>query len=105
MNYYHPTTLEHIKNPLPAVADWAGATALPVPAYDTQMQQCMFVDGAWKVEAVSLERPIEELKIEALGYLASTDWYYARLAETGQEVPEDVLTKRLAARAYLNEVQ
>jgi hypothetical protein len=62
MNYYHPTTLEHIKNPLPAVADWAGATALPVPAYDTQMQQCMFVDGAWKVEAVAAKTNDEIIK-------------------------------------------
>jgi hypothetical protein len=53
MNYYHPTTLEHIRNSLPAVAEWAGATALPVPDYDPQTQQCMFVDGVWKVEAVA----------------------------------------------------
>jgi hypothetical protein len=53
MNYYHPTTLEHIRNPLPAVAEWAGATALPVPDYDPHTQQCMFVDGAWKVAAVA----------------------------------------------------
>lgn len=52
MNYYHPTTLEHIKNPLPAVAEWAEETALPVPAYDPQTQQCRFIDGAWSVEGV-----------------------------------------------------
>jgi hypothetical protein len=49
MNYYHPTTLEHIRNPLPAVADWATAIELPVPAYDAGSQQCMFVGGAWVV--------------------------------------------------------
>lgn len=52
MNYYHPTTLEHIKNPLPAVAEWAEETALPVPAYDPQTQQCRFIDGAWSVDGV-----------------------------------------------------
>jgi len=52
-NYYHPQTLEHIRNPLPAVADWAESTALPVPDYDPQTQQCMFVEGAWVVEAVA----------------------------------------------------
>ena len=51
-NYYHPDTLEHIRNPLPAVADWAHATALAVPAYDPQTQQCRFVSGAWLVEEV-----------------------------------------------------
>lgn len=41
---------------------------------------------------------------EYLSYLTSTDWYYARLAETGQPVPLDVVTKRLAARGYINEL-
>ena len=52
MNYYHPQTLEHIRNPLPAVADWANATTLPVPEYDPQTHQCRFASGAWLVEAV-----------------------------------------------------
>jgi hypothetical protein len=40
-------------------------------------------------------------KAEAQTYLNSTDWYYARLAETGQAVPEDVVTKRIEARELL----
>ena len=32
-------------------------------------------------------------------YLVSTDWYITRQAETGAEVPADVLTKRTEARA------
>ena len=52
MNYYHPQTLEHIRNPLPAVADWATATALPVPEYDPQTHSCRFVAGSWVVEIV-----------------------------------------------------
>lgn len=51
-NYYHPQTLEHIRNPLPAVADWAEATELPVPEYDPQTHSCLFASGAWLVEAV-----------------------------------------------------
>jgi hypothetical protein len=50
MNYYHPQTLEYIRNPLPAVADWANATALPVPEYDPQTHSCRFVEGGWLVE-------------------------------------------------------
>lgn len=64
MNYYHPTTLEHIRNPLPAVADWANVTALPVPEYDPQTHSCRFVSGAWLVEAVpgkSSDEIIKEL--------------------------------------------
>lgn len=44
---------------------------------------------------------IEQRKInqQALAYLASTDWYVTRFAETGVKVPEDVLTNRATARA------
>lgn len=52
MNFYHPDTLEHIRNPLPAVADWAEVTALEVPDYDPQTHSCRFVAGAWLVEVV-----------------------------------------------------
>jgi len=31
-------------------------------------------------------------------YLASTDWYVVRLAETGAAIPEDVIAARQAAR-------
>lgn len=31
-------------------------------------------------------------------YLASTDWYVSRFAETGTPIPEDIKTKRQAAR-------
>lgn len=51
-NYYHPQTLEHIRSPLPAVADWANVTALPVPEYDPQTHSCRFVEGGWVAAAV-----------------------------------------------------
>ena len=37
-------------------------------------------------------------KAEALAYLASTDWYVTRKAETGVEIPEEVSIKRAEAR-------
>ncbi len=57
MNYYHPTTLEHIRNPLPAVAEWAMGTDLAVPDYDPQTQRCAFIDGAWVVETCTAPLP------------------------------------------------
>jgi hypothetical protein len=39
-----------------------------------------------------------DVKQEALDYLASTDWYVVRYAETGVEVPEEVMKKRQEAR-------
>ena len=41
-------------------------------------------------------------KHEAIEYLKSTDWYAARLAETGTAIPEDILEKRQAARQLLS---
>ena len=39
--------------------------------------------------------------VEAKDYLASTDWYYARSIETGEEIPEDVVIKRTEAREFI----
>jgi hypothetical protein len=41
---------------------------------------------------------------EARQYLNSTDWYFARLAETGEAVPDEIKQNRADARAVLNEV-
>lgn len=38
---------------------------------------------------------------EKKAYLASTDWYYARLAETKEAVPQDVVDARIAARDFI----
>lgn len=70
MNYYHPQTLEHIRNPLPAVADWANATALPVPEYDLQTEQCMLVDGSWVVSLPELS-DTTDLRIAEIRQLLS----------------------------------
>lgn len=42
---------------------------------------------------------------EKLAYLASTDWYVVRFAETGAAVPEDVGVARAAARARIDELR
>jgi len=38
-------------------------------------------------------------------YLASTDWYTTRLAETGKAIPEEILTARQAARDRISELK
>ena len=40
-----------------------------------------------------------------LSYLASTDWYAIRLAETGEEPPLDVSNKRQYARNRISEIR
>jgi hypothetical protein len=42
---------------------------------------------------------------EMTAYLASTDWYAVRLAETGQTVPETVLAKRAEVRQRISEMR
>lgn len=34
-------------------------------------------------------------------FLNKTDWYYARKMETGEEVPEEVVIKRVEAREFV----
>ena len=43
----------------------------------------------------------EQAKMDALMYLAETDWYAIRQAETGKAIPQDVLDKRAAARLVI----
>ena len=40
---------------------------------------------------------------ESMAYLASTDWYAIRSAETGVAVPDEITTARAAARAAIIE--
>lgn len=65
--YYHPSTLEHIPNPLPRVKEWAGEASTEAPAYDRNTETCHYVDGSWVVESAidvagATEDKIAELK-------------------------------------------
>lgn len=58
------------------------------------------------VEALKVEAAQQELQAklaEAQAYLTSTDWYFARQADTGEEVPEEVKAKRAEARTFIQE--
>ena len=37
-------------------------------------------------------------------YLAETDWYVTRKAETGKAIPDEILTKRQEAREKVKEI-
>ena len=41
---------------------------------------------------------------KARQYLADTDWYVTRKAETGKAIPDDILTKRQEARAKVKSI-
>lgn len=42
---------------------------------------------------------------EHIQYLRDTDWYIIRKADTGNEVPEEVITKRAECRIKVSEAQ
>lgn len=51
------------------------------------------------VQNAPVPEPSLEDKVAARKkYLAETDWYAVRLAETGKPIPEDILSARQAAR-------
>ena len=41
---------------------------------------------------------------QARKYLADTDWYVTRKAETGKAIPDDIVTKRQEAREKVKEI-
>jgi len=60
-------------------------------------------DSEITAEITRLEsfEPQRLLNIDSLAYLASTDWYVTRQAETGADIPQDILTARAEARASI----
>jgi hypothetical protein len=46
-----------------------------------------------------------QIKAQAGGLLQFTDWYVVRKAETGTEIPADVVAYRIAVRAKSNEME
>ena len=47
---------------------------------------------------------IEIQNNDARRYLAETDWYATRKAETGKAIPDDILTKRQEAREKVKSI-
>lgn len=48
---------------------------------------------------IDVDKKVEQFnRLEALAYLASTDWYVTRKLEKGVEIPEEVTKKRDEAR-------
>ena len=56
---------------------------------------------AWEAnapEAVAEPTAQEVTNAESMAYLASTDWYASRKADTGEAIPSDIAALRAAAR-------
>lgn len=68
---------------------------------DECAEVALFILDAMPSASAPAANTIEQQQSEARAYLNSTDWYFARLTETGQPVPADVLNRRTAARSLL----
>jgi len=83
----------------------------PKEPYTKEMVEAYLADhpDALIPEPVPPEPTQEELdkreEQELRGYLAKTDWYAIRFAETGKEVPLEVVTNRANARARISELR
>lgn len=63
-------------------------------------------DNTPEPEFTEEELAQQELQVKlqtAQAYLNSTDWYYARKAETGEDVPVEVVEKRIVSRQLIRD--
>ena len=59
--------------------------------------------GQMSISEEDIQSSVTKSKVEAsLKYLVETDWYVSRKAETGVEIPQEILTKRQEAREFIS---
>ena len=75
------------------------------PAKDEQGQVMKDVDGNDVMIVGLKEAAITATKAKAGVLLEETDWYVTRYAETGEDIPADVTTKRAAIRTAANTIE
>ena len=56
-----------------------------------------------KFEDLTITRTPYEIRVIAKRYLAETDWYVSREAETSKAIPSDILAKRAQSRIDASE--
>ena len=57
------------------------------------------------IDAATKKTSLEAEEKTLLASLASTDWYIARFAETGKEIPAEIATERQAARDRISVIR
>ena len=88
------------------MVDTYNTDIVPNPSFDNPR----FIEGAW-VDVSASDKTTQEateatrVNLVATGsnYLKDTDWYATRKAETGKEIPADILAKRAQARLDASE--
>ena len=80
-------------------AEWTDGPNTDITPDDVAQYVAMWEANA--PEAAAEPTAQEVTNVESMSYLASTDWYAIRYAETGVAVPSDVTTARAAARSAI----
>ena len=75
------------------------------PAKDDKGQVIKDQDGNDVMVIGLKEAAISATKAKAGALLEETDWYVTRYAETGEDIPADVTTKRAAIRTAANTIE
>ena len=84
---------------VPSLIAFEGITLIEVA--DTVSMGASYDGSTFTNVQPTAEQLQAELNATSQAYLASTDWYITRHAETGVAVPADVTTARAAARAAI----
>ena len=82
---------------------WNGDATMPKALEDREEvdengDPVLDADGVQLVSLGLKSQAIATVKAQAAGLLSPTDWYVTRKAETGTEIPSDVLTYRQSVR-------
>lgn len=76
-------------------------SSLSVYLVNGQLVESRWDPNKYTSEQIALYELVEE-QDKARQYLASTDWYAVRKAETGKAIPAEVLERRQLARQLLS---
>jgi hypothetical protein len=103
-----PITINEVQYPNlrdPSVREMLGVVEVPDPVMPDLRYNYVSEneDGSLTVTPKPQEQIDQmlqaELNVKSLAYLASTDWYVTRFAETAVPIPDAVLALRIKARA------
>jgi len=88
---------------IPSINDYAPYTMTADEAANVPKSKIEMLSKAAKAD-FEKQRTRDETNQNALSYLASTDWFVARLTETGKPIPADVIEQRAKAREAVEHV-